>query len=127
MPNNDFKKVPDNRLRDIDLKKIDTIKQKEVVVTSRAQFVKNLSPHLKAEMENLLKEEKKIQNLLVQPAQAELFKRDPLKFFKEAKIELNPILIRKFETFNFEKELKKEKFLLPNGQLINPNVKINIK
>jgi hypothetical protein len=90
-------------------------------------IISKFSPHIKGEMEALLKHEEKIKQLLSKPDQQILFVQNPAQFFKAAKIELSPILKRKVAAFDFKKTIESNQFIMPNGQAIQPNIKINIK
>jgi len=92
-----------------------------------AEMLSNLSPHVKLQMEELFRHEEKITKHLKEPGKMELFLKDPLKFFTGSKIELSPLIRKRLESFNPEELFESKKFILPNGQVMKPKIKINIK
>jgi hypothetical protein len=92
-----------------------------------AEMLSNLAPHIKLQMEELFRHEEKIIKQLKDPGQMELFVKDPLKFFTNSKIELSPMIRRRIESFIQEESFESKKFILPNGQVIKPRIRINIK
>mgnify|MGYP001247210007 FL=1 len=92
-----------------------------------AEMLSRLSPHIKLQMEELFRHEEKITKQLKEPGQMELFVKDPLKFFTNSKIELSPLIRKRLESFKMEESFESQKFILPNGQVIKPKIKITIK
>jgi hypothetical protein len=91
------------------------------------EMLSKLSPHIKLQMEELFRHEEKITKQLKIPAQMDLFIKDPLRFFTSSKIELSPLIRKRLESFNPEELLESKKFILPNGQVMKPKIRINIK
>lgn len=91
------------------------------------EMLSGLAPHIKLQMEELFRHEEKILMHLKDPRKMELFVKDPLKFFTISKIELSPVLKMGIGSFNLEESFESKKFILPNGQVMKPKIKINIK
>ncbi len=92
-----------------------------------AEMLSNLSPHIKLQMEELFRHEEKITKQLKEPGKRALLIKDPLKFFAGLKIELSPLVRKRLESFNPEELFESKKFILPNGQVMKPKIRINIK
>ena len=52
--------------------------------------------------------------------------KDPIDFFRKTKIPISHSLTKKIESYNFEKNIPSESFVLPNGKHITPKIRINI-
>ncbi len=92
-----------------------------------AEMLSNLSPHIRLQMEELFRHEEKITKHLKEPGKRALLLKDPLKFFAGLKIELSPLIRKRLESFNPEEISESKKFILPNGQVLKPKIRINIK
>lgn len=90
-------------------------------------FLDKLSPHIKAQMEDVFLQEAKIRQELSDSKQLARFISNPKLFFENAKIELSPIIKRRIELFKFEEVVEAKTFVLPNGETIKPNINIKIK
>jgi len=107
---------PDKEIKSVDFSK-----------TVHAKFLNSLSPHLRNNMEELLIKESEIIKRLEDPKAMLLFRDKPLEFFTKHKIELSPVLRKRLERFDIGQFNFKESLVLPNGTILSPKVKINIK
>ncbi|MNU25630.1 hypothetical protein D3C71_139800 [compost metagenome] len=97
------------------------------VKTPYAETLSKLAPHIKMHMEELFSNEEQILKQLRDPKQMNLLMKDPVQFFGKAKIEISPLLKKRMAAFNLEEQFAAQGFVLPNGQIMNPNIKITIK
>jgi hypothetical protein len=99
----------------------------EHLSSKHSKFLENLSPHIKDQMEELFLHEELIKKHLLDAERLKEFIENPLEFFRNAKIELSPIVKRRLEMFNYKQQVEAKGFVLPNGKIMKPNVKIKIK
>jgi hypothetical protein len=92
-----------------------------------AETLSKLAPHIKMHMEELFSNEEQILKQLRDPKQMNLLMKDPVQFFGKSKIEISPLLKKRMAAFNLEEQFATQGFVLPNGQIMNPNIKITIK
>jgi BioD-like phosphotransacetylase family protein len=92
-----------------------------------AEAIARFTPHLKAEVEAIMAQEETIEKLLKDKKNADLLVRNPAEFFQKAKVKLPELVGRRIATFDLDKQLEASQFVLPNGSVIKPNVKINLK
>lgn len=107
--------------------KVAGVKLKNVFEKTRhSEMLAKLRPDLARDLEQVLNHEEQIMKLLKSEKDKQIFMKNPVQFFRNAKIELNFSVRRKMEAFQFEEFSKSNSFVLPNGQTITPKIKINI-
>lgn len=91
------------------------------------ETLSKLAPHIRMHMEELFSNEEQILRQLSDPKQMNLLIKDPVQFFSKSKIEISPLLRKRMTAFNLEEQFAAQGFVLPNGQIMHPNIKITIK
>ncbi|MBK9109518.1 MAG: hypothetical protein IPM92_14375 [Saprospiraceae bacterium] len=108
--------------------KIPGVKLKDVFDRSKhSEMLLKLRPDLTRDLEHILNHEEQIMKALKSEKEKLIFMKNPIQFFKNAKIDLNFSMKQKMEAFNYDDFSKSNSFVLPNGQTISPNIKISIK
>lgn len=107
--------IPGSKLKNV----FDRSKHSEMLV--------KLRPDLTRDLEYILNHEEQIKKALKSEKEKAIFMKNPIQFFKNAKIDLNISMRQKMEAFNFDDFSKANSFVLPNGQTISPKITITIK
>lgn len=102
-------------------------KSKPVKLTEKQKAaLTNLSPFVQKQFEKVFEHQDQIENLLQNDEERELFKCNPLAFFKRHKIELPNYIEKRLGQFNYDKLRRQNPIILPNGQIISCQSKVNI-
>ncbi len=91
------------------------------------EVIEHFTPHVRIQLNDLMSHEKLISEKLKKAGERKLFLEDPERFFANHKIKVSPLIARKLKNFKFEGFIPAEQFVMPNGQKLSPNIKINIK